>query len=224
LFTQGFPNANFNKPFSVSTRPTTTEFTVSGWASDPGAPGALTSATLYECSGFWWAGADRAADLVTLYKQTIAYLRDIKGVHNLLYSWCIYPFDGNLFTSSNPATYPYSNWWPGASWVDVVSIDYYGESAGGWGMDKAALRSSMAFITDYADINGKPFMFAEIGFRDPGRAQVGLWDQKAIFQILADYPQARVVAPWSSDTIPAPSDAGYPTFQGAFKDSRVIGR
>ena len=191
-----------------------------------GAPAALSGTGIaYKVVGFWWAGNDRAADLSIVWQQTVAYLRDTKGVHSALYCWCPYSYDGILFTSTNPDTYPYATWWPGNDYVDVMAIDYYGENKGAsnWGIDKAAFRNSTnTMIRNYCDAQRKPFVIAELGYR-VGGAVTNLWDELTFTPLLRDFKQCRAVSFWGPEFMGDPGTAAYAGFVAALTDPRVKG-
>ena len=73
-------------------------------------------------SWFWW-GKDHCTleQLRQLYQFTESYLRDTKGVHNLLYAYNTDRFD----TKDD-----YLERYPGDEWVDVVGFDIYQRNAG----------------------------------------------------------------------------------------------
>jgi mannan endo-1,4-beta-mannosidase len=66
---------------------------------------------------FWWGRRHTTpAQLVALWRFTVEYLRDVKGVHNLLYAYSTDVFD-------SPADYLLQ--WPGDAYVDVLGFDDY---------------------------------------------------------------------------------------------------
>lgn len=221
LFVEGCSPSGYNQYFEATAFPNSTTFEVAGWTGNPGTCTVL--GTVYAATGFWWAGSDRAADLMTVWRETVAYLRDAKGVHNALYCWCMYPYDGNLFPSSDPSSYPYAPWWPGDAYVDICAIDYYGESVSGYAMTQAALRSSMGMLRYYSTTKGKPFGIAELGYRG-GMSNADLMTTRTFNAIHQHFPDTSFVAFWDQSTFPAPADTAYAGFQSALQDSRVIGR
>jgi len=206
----------------ISTAPTTTQVTFE----QSGSPAALSGTGIaFKVVGFWWAGNDRAADLKIVWQETVAYLRDTKGVHNALYCWCPYTYDGILYASTNPATYPYATWYPGDAYVDIVATDYYGEDKGAsnWGIDKAAFRDSTnAIIRNYCQAKSKPFMVAELGYR-VGGSIANLWDELTFTPLLRDFPQCRAVSFWGPEFMGVEGTAAYAGYQAALADDRVIG-
>ncbi|XP_067669622.1 mannan endo-1,4-beta-mannosidase-like [Haliotis asinina] len=77
---------------------------------------------LHELNGgwFWWGLSketqNTANDLINLYRYIVTYLRDGRGVHNILY--CVSP---DKFKTKND----YLKVYPGDDFVDVLGTDYY---------------------------------------------------------------------------------------------------
>jgi hypothetical protein len=68
-------------------------------------------------SWFWWGRKNCTADeLKQLWHFTVAYLRDQKKVHNLLYA-----YNTDRFTSEED----YLERYPGDEWVDITGFDIY---------------------------------------------------------------------------------------------------
>ena len=82
-------------------------------------------------SWFWW-GKNHCTpgELKSLYQYTEKYLRDIKGVHNLLYA-----YNTDRFATKEE----YLERYPGDEWVDVVGFDIYQQNA---------VKTNDAFIAD----------------------------------------------------------------------------
>lgn len=73
---------------------------------------------------FWWAEESKgvtADEFAKLWKFTVEYLRDTKGLHNLIY--CYSP---DIITSRSH----YLRFWPGDEWVDMLGLDAYDRT--GW--------------------------------------------------------------------------------------------
>lgn len=66
---------------------------------------------------FWWGGKNCSPDeLKQLWRFTVAYLRDVKGVHHLLYA-----YNTDRFASEQA----YLERYPGDQWVDILGFDIY---------------------------------------------------------------------------------------------------
>ena len=82
-------------------------------------------------SWFWWGKNHSTPDeLKSLFRFTEQYLRDQKGVHNLLYA-----FNTDRFATKEE----YLERYPGDEWVDVVGFDIY---------QQHAVKENKAFIAD----------------------------------------------------------------------------
>ena len=100
---------------------------------------------------FWWAVRGNGRDFIKLWHFTVEYLRDIKGVHNLLYAYT--PLALN--TDKNSFTAPESGY-PGDAYLDVIGIDNYS----GKGKSIAA---SARLVVELAELRGKIAALAEVG-------------------------------------------------------------
>lgn len=70
---------------------------------------------LHEASGAWfWWGASGAVPCVKLYQLIFDEMVKVKGVHNVIWVW-------------NPNAVGDSDWNPGESYYDVISIDIYND-------------------------------------------------------------------------------------------------
>ncbi|MBP5539146.1 MAG: beta-mannosidase [Bacteroidales bacterium] len=70
-------------------------------------------------SGFWWGkGNASREEFVALWRFTIEYLRDTKGLHQLI--WAYSP--DMVHISSRDS---YMEYWPGDNYVDILGLDAY---------------------------------------------------------------------------------------------------
>lgn len=91
-----------------------------------GSPIPLVFRPYHEHSGdwFWWGldnGLNSVENFVELWRFTVHYLRDVKGMHNLL--WSISP-DRSRMDIENLAR-EYLDIYPGDEYVDILGIDNY---------------------------------------------------------------------------------------------------
>lgn len=106
-------------------------------------------------NGFWWGNGNCTADeYVKLWRFTLEYLRDTKGLHNILY---VYSPD----IVSNQASY--LAFWPGNDYVDVIGIDAYERSY--WSLPVDGLRV-MRLLRHISMVKSKPFAFTETGLEN----------------------------------------------------------
>jgi mannan endo-1,4-beta-mannosidase len=102
---------------------------------------------------FWWGRRHAtAAEYAALWRFTVAYLRDARQVHNLLWSYSTDVFD-------SPADY--LERWPGDAWVDVLGFDDYGSVR--TPETRAVLVRRLRDVVTLADARGKVAALTETG-------------------------------------------------------------
>ena len=103
----------------------------------------------------WWgAGACTVPEYNALWKMTVGYLRDTRGVHNLLYA--ISPQEVNTIDQ-------YLARYPGDEWVDILGMDYYLLTSKGRIDD---LGKSLAMMAELAEARGKISALTEVGWQN----------------------------------------------------------
>lgn len=106
-------------------------------------------------NGFWWGkGNCTAADYIALWRFTVEYLRDERGVHNLLYV-----YSPDIVGSQDS----YLEFWPGDDYVDILGLDAYDRSS--WSVATDGLRL-VRLLKHIAYIKNKPFAFTETGIEN----------------------------------------------------------
>ncbi|RZJ52248.1 MAG: beta-mannosidase [Flavobacterium sp.] len=112
----------------------------------------------FDGSWFWW-GANYCTpeEYKTAYQFTVDYLKNTKGVHNILYAFSP---DNSYTTEKN-----YLSQYPGDKYVDIVGMDNYGDfdNKGQNGANTA--NSKLKIISDYAKAKVKIAALTETGFR-----------------------------------------------------------
>ncbi|MEK0211482.1 glycosyl hydrolase [Bifidobacterium mongoliense] len=115
---------------------------------------------LHENNGtfFWWGATHASAsEYIELFRYIVNYLRDVKGVHNLLYAYS----PGGSFGGDSTQ---YLSTYPGDQWVDLLGYDYYYSSNN---PDTATWISSavtdLAMVSKLAASKGKLSAFTEFG-------------------------------------------------------------
>lgn len=117
---------------------------------------------LHEHNGdwFWWGvkGTD-GADYTALWQYTVHYLRDVRGVHNVLYVYA----PNAPFSSERD----YLDRYPGDAYVDVFGFDFYDDDD-----DTPAflnrLEHAAALVVSAADAHGKLPALTEAGVHKNG--------------------------------------------------------
>jgi mannan endo-1,4-beta-mannosidase len=105
---------------------------------------------------FWWgAGHTTSAEYQEIFRYTVEYLRDVRGVHNFLYA-----YSPNGSFGGTPETYLKT--YPGDDFVDVLGYDLYDGTNGSqqW-LD--SLVADTAMISRMADEKGKISALTEFG-------------------------------------------------------------
>jgi mannan endo-1,4-beta-mannosidase len=119
-------------------------------------------------SWFWWGTRGGSADDARqLYRFTVEYLRDTKGVHSFLYA----------YSPNGPVTSlrTYLERYPGDGYADVLGFDYYCDDAGSsTAAFMNALTQSCAVVTGLAETRGKVSAVCETGVRQLKMGYEGL--------------------------------------------------
>ncbi len=140
---------------------------------------------------FWWGAATTTkSEYTELYRYTVEYLRDIKGVHNFLYVFSPNgSFNGN--ESEYLATYP------GDQFVDILGMDQYDnkENAGSEAFLNGLVKD-LKMISKLAQEKGKIVTLSEYGYSAAGMKTTGNneleWFTKVLNAIKADPDAAKI--------------------------------
>jgi mannan endo-1,4-beta-mannosidase len=167
---------------------------------------------------FWWgAGHCTSAEFIEVFRYTVEYLRDVKCVRNLLYS-----YSPNSSFGGDPTNYMKT--YPGDEFVDMLGYDAYDNSAGSaeW---LAATVTDLAMVVNLAEERGKIPAFTEFGESgEEGRDLTWFTDLLAALQ--ADPAASRVshMLTWANfggtnrAYVPFPGHAMEPDFVAYHED------
>jgi mannan endo-1,4-beta-mannosidase len=112
---------------------------------------------------FWWGAAHCTPDEYNaLWRFTVEYLRDEKGVRNLL--WAISPAGGAADSEE-----AYLERYPGDAYIDIVGFDDYGSVREPYRLKQ--LIDRLRFLVHFAEARGKIPALTETGYEtipDPG--------------------------------------------------------
>jgi mannan endo-1,4-beta-mannosidase len=114
-------------------------------------------------SWFWWGGDNVSPeDYVRLWRFTVEYLRDVKGVHNLLYAYSPDRFN---------TVQEYLEYYPGDEYVDILGMDDYSLGRPSWA-EGLVLKTGwrLSTVARLAEERGKVAAFTETGaegIKDP---------------------------------------------------------
>ena len=177
----------------------------------------------FDGSWFWW-GANYCTpeDYKAVYQFTVEYLRDTKGVHNILYTFSP---DNSYATSTN-----YLSRYPGDAYVDILGMDNYGDlnNQGQTGTDKANAKLKM--LSDLATTKVKIAAMTETGYRVTATvAPVTNWFSTYLYSTLtANSIQISYVMFWNNNLdgyyVPTPTAsnaADFKTFATKSKSALV---
>jgi len=101
----------------------------------------------------WWGSkCTTEQEFISLWKFTINYLRDTKGIHNMIYAISpqmdeVYPQTMERLTFR----------WPGDDLVDFIGIDCY------HGRNKEAFASNVKYLSELSRLKNKPCGITETG-------------------------------------------------------------
>ncbi|UUF14396.1 MULTISPECIES: glycoside hydrolase family 26 protein [Flavobacterium] len=112
----------------------------------------------FDGSWFWWGANYCTADeYKQAYQFTVDYLKNTKGVHNILYAFS----PDNSYTTETS----YLSRYPGDKYVDILGMDNYGDfnNQGATGSSKANAKLKM--ISDIAKTKVKIAALTETGYR-----------------------------------------------------------
>jgi mannan endo-1,4-beta-mannosidase len=152
-----------------------------------GEPVPIVFRPFHEMSGgwFWWgAGHVSPEDYRALWRFTVEYLRDRKGVHNLL--WAYSP---NALSDFGGERERYWTWYPGDDYADILGFDDYLALSRPGGV--ASLASDLAWLVAQAEGRGKIPALTETGAE--GVPDPEWWTGKVLGALTGD-PAARRVA------------------------------
>lgn len=132
-------------------------------------------------SWFWWGGDNvRPDEYKELWRFTVDYLRDEKGLHNLLYA-----YSTDVFSSDEQ----YFEHYPGDEYVDILGFDDYRSLRREETMGE--LTAQLRRVVGYAEERGKIAAFTETGYQ--GIPEPRWWTDRLLRAIESD-PVARRVA------------------------------
>ena len=150
-----------------------------GLKDDDGTPIPVIFRPFHEHSGdfFWW-GTTHCTDeeYVALWRYTVNFLREGKGIHNILYA-----YNTDRVTSLEQ----YLEGYPGDDLIDMLSLDMYdrGESFAG------ELDAALQFVTRTAMERKKLSALSETG----GRRGMEDWWSSVLLPVVSKYPVGYVL-------------------------------
>lgn len=149
---------------------------------------------------FWWNGADRAADMILVWRKMVDYLRNTKLLTNVLFCWNV-----NVQQSDN-----FFPWWPTSAYVDILSIDQYdNRNSSDINLDGASdyMKPCWDFIDNYATSASRPIGIAELGYQYLAtQGGSSIWTARTGDPINNKYSKAGFACLWPEPYGPGGSD------------------
>ena len=163
-------------------------------------------------SGFWWGkGNATAQEFVALWQFTISYLRDVKGLHNLI--WAYSP--DMIHLNSRDA---YLEYWPGDEWVDILGLDAYDRNGADYdhkGLQMIRLMKNIAYTKN------KPLALTETGLENNNPEESNYcnkkWWTSMLYKIIENEPVSFVLL-WRNGDFPANGGHYFSAFRGCYSE------
>ena len=169
---------------------------------------------------FWWGRSHSTVDEFTsLWKFTVSYLRDTKGVHNFIYAFS----PDNIFMTEEK----YLERYPGNEWVDMVGMDNYGDMGrdGKYNLDAAVKK--LQIVSAFAEKNGKLAAFTETGLES--LVNPNWWNEVLLKVMKSEGVKMSYVLVWRNDRnspthyyAPAPGHPNVPDFKKFYDDPYTL--
>lgn len=124
---------------------------------------------------FWWGKTHVSPeDFQALWRFTVSYLRDVKGLHQLLYSFST---SDNYDTPEQMLAF-----YPGDAWVDMLGMDFYAHDTlpSTW----ERFRKCQKIVVETAEARGKIPVLTEFGFE--AIPQADWWTHIFLRNLLSD--------------------------------------
>lgn len=163
-------------------------------------------------SGFWWGkGNASAEEFVALWHFTVTYLRDVKGLHNII--WAYSP--DMIHLNSRDA---YLEYWPGDEWVDILGLDAYDRNGADYdhkGLQMIRLMKNIAYTKN------KPLALTETGLENNNPEESDYsnrkWWTQMLYKIIENEPVSFVLL-WRNGDFPSNGGHYFGAFRGCYSE------
>jgi len=144
----------------------------------------------FDGSWFWWGKNFCSKDeFIALWRETVTYLRDKKGVRNIIYAFSP---DRNFHTKET-----YLERYPGDEYVDILGVDIYWDfTPDGEGLE--SIKNKLKIISDVAKEKNKIAAFTETGLE--GLPHPEWWTKRLLPVIEGDSINLAFVMLWRNAT------------------------
>lgn len=167
-------------------------------------------------SGFWWGmGNCTETEFIKLWQMTVKYMRDTKGLHNLLYA---YSPDIHHFWQGNV----YMNCWPGDEWVDVLGFDAYDTKSSNFNTKAAGL---INYAAHQAKLKKKIFALTETGIENNNPEHSDYYNAKWWTKCLVPAIKGKEVSfvlVWRDGGFPTEGKHYFNAFRGCYSASDFV--
>jgi mannan endo-1,4-beta-mannosidase len=169
---------------------------------------------------FWWGKPHCTADEIkSLWRFTVAYLRDSLQVHQFIYAFS----PDCLFTNEQEFLERY----PGDAWVDMVGMDDYADFGRYGKYDLAAGTKKLQIVSDYGKKANKLAAFTETGLESIPESK--WWTNTLLKTLRSAKLKLCYVLVWRNDTqspthyyAPFPGHGSAPDFMEFYNDPYTI--
>ena len=168
-------------------------------------------------SWFWWGQPHCSPDeYKSLWRFTVSYLRDQKGLHNLLYA-----YSPDIFKDKAH----YLECYPGDEWVDILGLDdYHDLSVKG---DSKDMVKRLQMLVELAQERGKIAAMTETG--QESIPQEKWWTERLLYPIKSDPIASQIawILVWRNSRPdhhygPVPGHSSVPDFLKFSKDKTML--
>jgi mannan endo-1,4-beta-mannosidase len=169
---------------------------------------------------FWWGKPHcTKEEFLSLWKFTVSYLRDTKGVHNFIYAFSP---DNKFMTEQE-----YLDRYPGDEWVDLLGTDNYGDMGRDDKYNLDAAIKKLTIVSDYAKKAGKLAAFTESGLESIPNPN---WWNDVLLKVMKNNNlQLCYVLVWRNDATspthfyaPFPGHSSVPDFMKFYNDPYTL--
>ena len=169
---------------------------------------------------FWWGKPHcTKEEFISLWRFTVAYLRDSLNVHNIIYAFS----PDNKFNTEEE----YLDRYPGDEWVDMVGVDNYGDMGRDGRYDPEAAIKKLKIVSDYGIKAGKLAAFTETGLESIPK--LNWWTATLLKVMKAESFRLCYVLVWRNDThspthfyAPFPGQVSVPDFIKFYNDPYTL--
>ena len=165
---------------------------------------------------FWWGRAHSTKEeFISLWRFTVAYLRDSLGVHNFIYAFSP---DNKFDTEAQ-----FLDRYPGDEWVDMVGMDNYGDFGRDGKYNLTTGIKKLKIVSDYAKKAGKLAAFTETGLESIPNPT--WWTETLLKALKTEGLKLSYVLVWRNDIrsathfyAPYPGHSSVPDFMKFYND------